>query len=310
MRKRLQQCFERGQELAKRETADHDYAHTMFAECVLNDPSNLEYVEAMFENLQRKYKNNKKGARIKGFGGRGSFKKAVAAEDWDDVFRLGMDLIKVNPWDVATLRGLANACKANHFNEVELRYLKNALDFNAKDIDVNKHCAESLARMGQFDQAIACWHRIEELEKGNSEAKKKISELTLAKTMGVPGTESQDASRSGATRPNASDAESKSSPDQETDSKSPPAPSEATQSAPRSIQQLERAIQDDVNDLDSYIELSERYTEEHRYRDALPNSEESSGCRRSKSKSHGAHGGGPNSHDPVAGRNRGEARIG
>ncbi len=50
--------------------------------------------------------------------------------------------------------------------------------------------AESLARMGQFDQAIACWHRIEELDKGNDEARRKISRrLTLAKTRGLPGVE-------------------------------------------------------------------------------------------------------------------------
>ena len=80
-RKRLQRCFERGQELRRQDKPDHDYIHTMFAECVINDPGNLEYAEALFENLQAKYNNNKRGARIKGFGGRGPFKKAVAAED-------------------------------------------------------------------------------------------------------------------------------------------------------------------------------------------------------------------------------------
>ncbi len=35
MRERLQRCFERGKEVIRREKPDHDYAHTMFAECVL-----------------------------------------------------------------------------------------------------------------------------------------------------------------------------------------------------------------------------------------------------------------------------------
>ena len=163
-RKRLQQCFDRGKELTTRESPDFDYAHTMFAECVNNDPSNLEYVEAMLSNLQKKYKNNKKGATFRGFGGRGPFKKAVQAENSEEIFRLGLELLKTNPWDVPTLRDIANACEANHFNEVELRYLKNALDAKPKDVEVNKHCGESLARMGQFDQAIACWNRIHSMD--------------------------------------------------------------------------------------------------------------------------------------------------
>ena len=47
-----------------------------------------------------------------------------------DVFRQGLERLKTNPWDVPTLRALALACQANHYNEVELRYLKNALDVN------------------------------------------------------------------------------------------------------------------------------------------------------------------------------------
>ncbi len=269
IRKRLQRCFERGQELAKQEKADHDYAHTMFSECVLNDPSNLEYVEAMLENLQRKYKNNKRGARIKGFGGRGPLKKAISSEDWDEVFRLGMDLLKTNPWDVVTLRGLANACKANHYNEVELRYLKNALDVNPKDLEVNKHCGESLARMGQFDQAIACWHRIEELDKGNAEAKKKISELTLAKTMGVPpGTDSSESASAARLQSTSSAAATSPSPKEQSTSNGADAAS-AAKAEEVSIPELEKAIQQDAADLESYVRLAELYTDDHRFREAI-----------------------------------------
>ena len=260
IRKRLQRCFERGSELARLEKADHDYAHTMFSECVLNDPGNLEYVEAMLSNLQRKYKNNKRGARLKGFGGRGVFKKAVASEDWEEVLRMGMDLLKTNPWDVTALRGLANACKANHYNEVELRYLKNALDVNSKDIEVNKHCAESLARMGQFDQAIVCWHRIEELDKGNVEAKKKMSELTLAKQLG--GTLPEAASSSTAKQPGKP---------ADTPAKSAPVPaksSKTVEDSTPSVETLEQALAKDAGNLDHYVQLAQIHTENQRFREA------------------------------------------
>ncbi len=61
VRKRLQSCFERGQQLARQETPDYDYAHAMFSSCVLSDPGNLEYAEALLSNLQRKYSHNKRG---------------------------------------------------------------------------------------------------------------------------------------------------------------------------------------------------------------------------------------------------------
>ncbi len=176
---------------------------------------------------------------------------------------MGLELLQANPWDVSALRALAQACKANHYNEVELRYLKNALDANPKDVEVNRHCAESLMRMGQFDQAIACWHRIEELDRGNDEARKKISELTLAKTMGISAAE---------TSPDKIVKSLPSSMAAVAAKAEPPAPAEPhdkpASPPPKTIGELERALQKDPSDVDCYVRLAELYTAEHRYRDA------------------------------------------
>jgi tetratricopeptide (TPR) repeat protein len=186
--RRLDKLFEYGQQQSKQ--GNFDYAHDMFAGCVNKDPANLVYVEALLENLQHKFNNNKKTARVK--GSRSEFKKAVADREWSEAIELGLELLKDNPWDVPTLRGMADACAASRFNESELRYLKNALDANPKDIDVNIHCATSLARMGQFDQAIACWHRIEELSSRKGHARQMISKLTMAKTRHAAGMEDEE----------------------------------------------------------------------------------------------------------------------
>ena len=255
LRKRLQQCFERGKELSSKDKPDHDYAHSMFTECVVNDPSNLEYVEAMLDNLQRKYGNNKKGSRLRGFGGKSNFKKSIADKDWEQIFRSGLEILKKDPWEVATLRAMATACKANRYNEVELRYLKNALDKNPKDIEVNKHCAESLTRMGQFDQAIACWHRIETLDKKNTEAKQKISELTVAKATGIPpGKESSvddmKSAGSGTSLPK--------QPNEE------PNKTETSE-----VERLEKLIRDGDAAIEDYKILAEIYEGDNKYREAL-----------------------------------------
>lgn len=189
-RQRLQKCFEQGRQLSTREKPGYDYAHTLFSECVVADPGNLLYVEALLDNLVRKHHGNKKGQLLSGFGGaRAALKKAAAKGDWQEVLALGPDALRANPWDVPTLRSLAKACEAHHHHEVELRYLKNALDAHPNDVEVNRHYAESLARRGHFDQAIACWVRVEEFGKARDkdEAPKRISELTIERARGLSG---------------------------------------------------------------------------------------------------------------------------
>lgn len=265
VRHQLQKCYEHGQKLLAPEKRDHDYAHTMFTECVVKDPGNLVYVEAFLSNLQEKYKNNKRGGGFLGLGGgsRGEFKKAVAKKQWSDVLRLGPDLLKANPWDVPALRAMAQACEAYHFNEVELRYLKNALDANPKDVEVNRHCAKSLARMGQFDQAIACWHRIEELRKNDTEAPKMISELTLERNRAQAGFGGPPAAarRAGAA------AESVAAAPRDT-SAEVPAPAKKREIQLTPIQRFEKAISDDPTIVENYLELIDLYVAEQRYADA------------------------------------------
>ncbi|HEY6564394.1 MAG TPA: hypothetical protein VIY86_07840, partial [Pirellulaceae bacterium] len=182
-RKRLQQCFDYGRQKSK--TGEHEGAHDWYAQCVAGDPSNLVYLEAMLDNLRALYGNNRRKARLT--SPRAPLKKAQTESRWPDVFRLGVELLGENPWDVPTLRTLAEVCATLHYNEVELRYLKNALDASPKDVEVNKHCAQSLARMGQYDQAIACWHRIEDLAANKAEAARMISQLTLEKNRQASG---------------------------------------------------------------------------------------------------------------------------
>ena len=273
-RKRLQQCFDRANELASKAKPDHDYAHDLYAQAVVNDPGNLIYVEAMLDNLQKKFNNNKKGSRFN-FGGKKTFKSAVAEQDWADVFSEGLELLKANPWDTVVLKELAKACAFNRFNEVELRYLKNALDGKPSDIEVNRHCAQSLARMGQFDMAIACWNRISEKTKGD-EAERMMSELTLAKTMGsslsheaigvtgpnpvapMPGSLPQDEAEE------STEAEAEAAPNDDESGDS-----EARETiALNARQTLEKAIRENPTDASSYLELAELHSHERRYPDA------------------------------------------
>jgi tetratricopeptide (TPR) repeat protein len=262
LRKRLQQCHEHGTKLMQQEACDHDYTHSILVECVLHDPGNLTYVETMLRNLQQKFGDRRRGASISGLFGRGPFKKAVARKDWAEVLKLGPPLLKSNPWDVTVLRGLAEACAAYGYHEAELRYLKNALDANPRNADVNRHCARSLARVGQYDQAISCWQRVDEIKKGDDEAQKMMSELQIEKTRqrgGLGG----EGSRAAAKRPAPP-------PDDEADV--PPPAEEAPRRREVKLthrQQLEQQIANNPADTEAYLELVDLHLEADRYGEAV-----------------------------------------
>lgn len=176
---RLGQCYQRGMRLMTHDK-NYDYAHTMFAECVVHEPGNVVYVESMLQNLVIQFPKPFKQSLFAGKSIR-TLKRAVREKQWNTVFRQGIEILKSSPWNTNALRIMAEACAQCHYNECELAYLKLALDSNPKDIEVNRHCANSLARMGQFDQAISCWHRIEMLRNGNAEASHMIAFLSEEK---------------------------------------------------------------------------------------------------------------------------------
>lgn len=239
------------------EKYDFDYVHSFLVQCVLRDPANTVYLEAFLDNLHRKYNHNKRGALLN-FGGKGPIKRAIAKEDWEQVLQLAASALKSNPWDVTALRAAAEACAAFGYHQAELRYLKNALVPNPQDADVNRHCALSLARIGQFDQAISCWTRVDEAKRGDEEAQRMISELQIAKTVGR--TREED------TRPSVRRrAQRQAEAEAKAEAESPSARREI-QLTPR--QELERAVANNPTDVESYFELADLHIAEQRLGDA------------------------------------------
>ena len=100
-------------------------------------------------------------------------------------------MLKINPWDVPTLTAMASALEgfvaswnsSGQFSDGELFLLKCALEANPKDPDVNRLCGIALGKRGQFDQAIACWHRVEQAKPDDEEPKRAIASLAVEKTI-------------------------------------------------------------------------------------------------------------------------------
>lgn len=253
MRRRLQACFTHGSASATK--GDFDYATDMFTQCVAGDPANRLYIGQFLDNLIKKYKDNKKGAGFtsapKAAALKGSLKKAAYSKDWVAVLKTGLEVLKIHPWDVSTLTAMANACDTLNFDEAQLAYLKQALDVDSKDAEVNRLCGRALARMGQFDQAIACWHRVNQAKPGDEEANRAMGDLAVEKTISHGGYEGAETSTD-VMADKAAQADRRS----EAHSKLTP------------VEQLEKAIAKKPDDVSLYNELADLHTQEERFADA------------------------------------------
>jgi tetratricopeptide (TPR) repeat protein len=249
-RRRLQQLFEHGSRNMAQ--GNHDYATEMFTQCVVGDPTNMIYLQNFSGNLQKKYNNNKKGgklASLKGAGARSSIKKAAGKEDWPALFKAACDMLKLNPWDATALTAMAAAYERLECDECQLFCLRTALDAAPMDVAINRLSGKALARMGQFDQAIACWRRVEQAKPGDEEANRMMGDLTVEKTIHQGHYEDKLAQDEvGGAGPGAAAGKS---------------------AAPSREQVLKQAIQAKPENLSGYLDLGDWYTKQDRYDEAI-----------------------------------------
>jgi tetratricopeptide (TPR) repeat protein len=189
VRQRLQQLFERGKQSFER--GDFPYAYDMFAQCVVDDPGNVVYLQHFRANLQRKHGERKRGGALAALrikrSGRSAVAKPASKGEWPDAFRAGCEVLKNDPWDVGTLVELAAACEQLRLRDGQLYFLRWALDVEPKDLEANRAAAAALAETGEFDQAISCWKRVLEVKPVDPEAAHEISRLSVEKTLHVGG---------------------------------------------------------------------------------------------------------------------------
>ena len=187
--------FEAGSQKASR--GEYDYATEMFSKCVEGDPANQIYLQSFLGNLYKKYDNNKKGAAlasVKGVGIKGTIKKAEMQKDWQGVIKSGLDMLKLNPWDVGTLASMATACDKLGYDECRILYLRAALGANPADPEVNRLCGRALRELGRYDEAITCYRRTLQGKPGDEEAQQSIRALDAERAIKKGGFEDAQSS--------------------------------------------------------------------------------------------------------------------
>ncbi|MCC7086771.1 MAG: hypothetical protein IT427_17355 [Pirellulales bacterium] len=184
-RKRLQALFDRASQSLQ--SNNFDYAIEMLTQCIVGDPGSLIYVQKLLEGLYRKYNNNRKGstlASVKSAGSKASIKKSTMTKDWPGVIKHGIEVLKINPWDISALLSMAKACEMLGHSDTQLAYLKGGLNADQKSGDVNREAAIALSKLGDYDQAIVCWTRVRTAPKADvEEADREIANLQVQKTM-------------------------------------------------------------------------------------------------------------------------------
>lgn len=150
-----------------------DRAHALLAECVVADPGNLEYVDAFLRNLSR---------RARAGGATSEPPSDLTDKKSADVLRLGPERLALDPWHIPTLLKLAEACGDSGFVDVELRYLRMALEAAPNDVTANREAARLLTRLRKFDDALACWKRVEEATPDDPAATEAIASLTVLRS--------------------------------------------------------------------------------------------------------------------------------
>ncbi|MCO6047542.1 tetratricopeptide repeat protein [Aeoliella sp. ICT_H6.2] len=271
VRQRLQQLFEHGKKSLDK--GDFQYAHDMFAQCVSEDPANLVYLQHLRANLARKHPEAKKSSL---FGGsrklktaRSALSKAIDKGDWDAAFAAGCEALDHGPNDVTTLLDLARASAELGATECQLYYLKWALDAEPKHEQANRQAADALAAVGQFEQAIACLKRVQEIKPQDHMVAKTISRMSVEQTI-QKGGYNQELLRKGSSESATPDADASSMLHQAHPAPEPEAAEEALAAEPAKSRekQLLEQIRLYPAELENYRELADEYTQDERYRDA------------------------------------------
>ncbi|MEQ8208505.1 MAG: tetratricopeptide repeat protein [Lacipirellulaceae bacterium] len=256
-RHRLQKVFEHGGRCVAKK--DYDYANQLYAQCVVEDPASITYLQAFLDNLEQKHAEKKPGkiAGLKIKSHRSALTKAAAKGDWPAAFTAGCQALALSPYDATTLIALADACQELGIDECQLYYLKWALRSDAKNPTVNRRAALQLARMGQFDQAIACWQRVAEAKPDDEEARQAIARLSVEKTIHVGGYDSKDLS-------NEEPADGEKSFNVSRLAKQEVDPDEGVPLEER----LQNAIAADPTDIEAYVSLADLYLQKNQLDEA------------------------------------------
>ncbi|MCC7424878.1 MAG: tetratricopeptide repeat protein [Planctomycetaceae bacterium] len=193
-------CWKRGTEAMN--SQNWDYSVEMFAQAALLVPDNVLYRQSLRGVEQKKYNNNKTGARFAGtklVTIRGRIKKSQFSENWVDVDAAAEEGLKVNPWDPGMNAAMALACDKRGFSDCAVFGYTSALEGEPENKEWLRALGFVLEARGEYPKARACFERIYKLDPYDGEARSKMSQLDASHTIKKTGLQDAESTRDQAT---------------------------------------------------------------------------------------------------------------
>jgi len=259
----LERLFFEGRCLAA--GGDFERANAAFLECVIRDPWRGDFAREFLANLKRRSGDEWQATRVDGRAAE-AVTRAAAEGNWAEVLRLGPKVLASQPGSVPTLLALAEACGAAGHWAAEVHYWTAAIEAAGDDVSVLRRAGVALARLSEYDAALACWRKVETAERDGEQASKAILAITVAKSR----------SRNGLARAGEARVESRGKKRGITIQRPIFAKREgqfgaatnASGVALTEIQQLEAAIRDRPSMAELYLQLAQLYLDKDREYDA------------------------------------------
>jgi tetratricopeptide (TPR) repeat protein len=181
----LERLFYEGRCLAA--GGDFDRASAAFLECVIGEAVRGDFTAEFLANLKRRSGNDGRATLVDGRAAEAVTRAAVEGK-WAEVLRAGPKVLASQPGHVPTLLALAEACGAAGHAAAEICYWRAAVESAGDDadvlrcVDVLRRAGAALARLCEYDAALACWRKVEAADRDGEQASKEILAITVAKS--------------------------------------------------------------------------------------------------------------------------------
>jgi tetratricopeptide (TPR) repeat protein len=148
---------------------------------VVGNPARADFAEEFLANLKRRTGDGGRGALVDGRAVE-AVTRAAAEGNWAELLRVGPKVLASEAGNVPALVALAEACDAAGHTAAEICYWKAAVEAASDDVDVLCRAGTALARLSEYDAALACWRKVEMADRDGEQASGEILAITVAKS--------------------------------------------------------------------------------------------------------------------------------
>lgn len=162
-----------------------DFAVKLFSTSVQLVPDHLAYRQHLRGAQKKMYGDNGSGARMAGvklMSIRGRIKKAHMKEDWGTIERTAEEGLAINPWDAGLNASLGEACQYLGYPEVAVFAWRMACENDSTNAAYLRSLGRLLAERHEYDEAVACFEKVREIDPMDGEARSMVTALLAEKT--------------------------------------------------------------------------------------------------------------------------------